>query len=113
MQEDVFLPNLTAWESLGFYARLSLPRDVSAKERRVRMESILETMGIAKVRHSMVRVLTSPLLEGLLEESMINVTCCCEGHVKRHLNSADWSRWEVICLVASWCEACQGVKGGD
>ncbi|KAK9808556.1 hypothetical protein WJX73_008341 [Symbiochloris irregularis] len=53
-QEDVFLPNLTAWESLAFYARLSLPEDITRYERRDRMETILETMGISKVRFSMV-----------------------------------------------------------
>ena len=55
MQEDVFLPNLTAWESLSFYARLSLPADITRLERRARMENILETMGIANVRFSMVK----------------------------------------------------------
>lgn len=50
----MFLPNITAWESFTFYARLSLPSTISRAAMHQRMDTIMETMGIEKVKHSMV-----------------------------------------------------------
>ena len=52
-QEDVFMPTLSAWESLSFITQLCmgpLPRC----ERESRMESVLTTMGLARVKNSKV-----------------------------------------------------------
>ncbi|KAK9790764.1 hypothetical protein WJX73_010230 [Symbiochloris irregularis] len=53
-QEDVFLPNLTAWESLNFYSWLSVPAALNRADRQAGMHKTLETMGLQEVKHSMV-----------------------------------------------------------
>lgn len=55
MQEDVFLPNLTAWESLNFYASLSVPQTMQKASRQRRMTAVMETMGLQQVKQTMVR----------------------------------------------------------
>lgn len=59
-QEDVFMPTLSAWESLSFITQLCmgpLPR----KEREDRMEMVLKTMGLTRVKNS--KVISSAVLE--------------------------------------------------
>lgn len=53
-QEDVFMPTLSAWESLLFVSQL---RTASANkaERFARMDAVLRQMGLLKVKHSKVR----------------------------------------------------------
>ena len=54
-QEDVFMPTLSAWESLLFCTQLCLPA-MPVKQRNARMEAVLETMGLLRVKNSKVGV---------------------------------------------------------
>ena len=54
-QEDVFMPTLSAWESLLFCTQLCLPA-MPVKQRNARMEAVLETMGLTRVKNSKVGV---------------------------------------------------------
>ncbi|KAJ7168414.1 hypothetical protein C8R43DRAFT_984293 [Mycena crocata] len=49
-QQDVLPPMLTVYEALLFAARLRLPESVSDTEKRTRVEGLLETLGIARLR---------------------------------------------------------------
>jgi ABC-type multidrug transport system ATPase subunit len=53
-QEDSFVPTLSVWETLGINARLRLPLSIKTTQRRTIMTDILESMGLAKVKHSQV-----------------------------------------------------------
>jgi ABC-type multidrug transport system ATPase subunit len=53
-QEDVFVPTQSVWEALLFYTQLSLPGDLSMTQRQERMNSVLRTMGLEKVKNSKV-----------------------------------------------------------
>lgn len=52
-QEDVFMPTLSAWESLLFVSQLCMDPAPRA-ERTARMNAVLEQMGLSKVKHSKV-----------------------------------------------------------
>ena len=53
-QEDIFLPNITAWESITFYTQLSVPFSLDKASRRERMDAVMETMGLQTVKNTMV-----------------------------------------------------------
>ena len=53
-QEDVFVASLSVWEALHFYTQLSLPGHFTPDQRKGRMESVLETMGLLRVKNSKV-----------------------------------------------------------
>lgn len=53
-QEDVFLPMLTVWESLLFIARLSM-QPLPNVVREARMNKVLETLGLSRVKNSKVK----------------------------------------------------------
>ena len=53
-QEDVFVASLSVWEALHFYTQLSLPGHFTPDQRKSRMESVLETMGLLRVKNSKV-----------------------------------------------------------
>lgn len=53
-QEDVFVASISVWEALLFYTQLSLPGDLTDAERKSRMEMVLETMGLLRLRRSKV-----------------------------------------------------------
>jgi ABC-type multidrug transport system ATPase subunit len=55
-QEDVFVAQLSALETLQFYAALTLPARVSAKERDARVLGVLATLGLAHVKDTKVTV---------------------------------------------------------
>ena len=55
-QEEVFVPTLTALETIAFHARLSLPSNVSAAERLEGIHRVLSIMGLTRVRHTTVRI---------------------------------------------------------
>ena len=59
-QEDVFVPTLTVWEALQFYAILSIPEELTKQQLDSRMWAALVTMGLHKVKTSKVAHL--PLL---------------------------------------------------
>lgn len=52
-QEDVFMPTLSAWESLLFVSQLCMA-SASTAERHARMDTVLDRMGLLKVKHSKV-----------------------------------------------------------
>jgi ABC-type nitrate/sulfonate/bicarbonate transport system ATPase subunit len=54
-QEDVFVPTMTAWETLVFYATLTLPKAVSLEERTRRIVDVLQIMGLSRARHTQAR----------------------------------------------------------
>ncbi|KNC46674.1 ATP-binding cassette sub-family G member 2 [Thecamonas trahens ATCC 50062] len=55
-QEDIMLSDSTPRENLHFLARLSLPSTMSAEDRGARVESVLNSLGIAKVGDTLVGV---------------------------------------------------------
>eukprot|EP00884_Botryococcus_braunii_P015944 jgi/Botrbrau1/3032/Bobra.0070s0028.1 len=79
LQEDSFVPTLSVWETLALTSRLRLPSHVSTAERYQLMDNILQSMGLAKVRHSQV----GGLLPGGLyvrgisggERRRLNISC--------------------------------------
>ena len=78
LQEDVFLPMLTAWESLEFYTQLSLPVLLSTQDRHARMNTVLETMGLAHVKSTKARPTSRNF--GRLASCKLAAeayTCCC------------------------------------
>lgn len=54
-QEDVFVPTMTAWETLVFYATLTLPKAINQEDRTQRMLDVLQIMGLSRCRHTQVR----------------------------------------------------------
>eukprot|EP00884_Botryococcus_braunii_P020307 jgi/Botrbrau1/6960/Bobra.0215s0035.3 len=54
-QEFMFVPTLTVWETLGLKVRLTMSRKMDKEEREEWMNSILNSMGLLKVRDSRVR----------------------------------------------------------
>lgn len=61
-QEDALFPTSTTLEALQFSARLRLPSTVTAEERNNLVEDIIESLGLGKVRNSLVG---SELIRGL------------------------------------------------
>eukprot|EP00884_Botryococcus_braunii_P015425 jgi/Botrbrau1/2566/Bobra.0079s0051.1 len=53
-QEDVFVPTMTAWETLIFHATLTLPKAINNEERTKRMVDVLQIMGLSRSRHTQV-----------------------------------------------------------
>ena len=53
-QESVFLPTLTAAETVAFAATLSLPQRISKAERTLRCHHILTSMGLQGSQHTQV-----------------------------------------------------------
>ncbi len=53
-QEDVFVPTMTAWETLIFHATLTLPKAINSEERTKRMVDVLQIMGLSRSRHTQV-----------------------------------------------------------
>jgi len=54
-QEDVFVAQLSALETLQFYAALTLPARVSAKDRQDRVLAVLAILGLSHVKDTKVR----------------------------------------------------------
>ena len=55
-QHDIFLPMLSAWESLDIYIQLSLPVFLSKEDRHARMDAVLESMGLLRSKHTKARL---------------------------------------------------------
>jgi ATP-binding cassette subfamily G (WHITE) protein 2 len=53
-QEDVFVPTMTATETLVFHATLTLPSAVDSTEREARIADVLRLMGLWRARHTQV-----------------------------------------------------------
>ena len=53
-QEDVFVPTMTATETLVFHATLTLPSAVDSDEREARIADVLRLMGLWRARHTQV-----------------------------------------------------------
>ena len=60
MQDDTFLPMLSAWESLDIYIQLSLPVHLSKEDRHARMDTVLESMGLLRSKHTKVSSCMQP-----------------------------------------------------
>lgn len=54
-QEDVFVPTMSAWETLLFHARLRTGKKLTTAEMEERMEEVLTVMGLQRVKHTVVR----------------------------------------------------------
>lgn len=53
-QHDNLVPTMTSWESLSFYAGIILPPQTSAEKKRKRILEVLELMGLAHARDTLV-----------------------------------------------------------
>jgi ABC-type multidrug transport system ATPase subunit len=53
-QEDVFVPTMTAWETLSFHATLTLPKAINHDERTKRIVDVLQIMGLSRCRNTQV-----------------------------------------------------------
>ena len=53
-QDDVFVATLTAMETLKFRAALTVPSTVLKTQRKQRIQAVLETMGLWRVRDTKV-----------------------------------------------------------
>jgi ABC-type multidrug transport system ATPase subunit len=51
-QEDVFVPTLSAWETLHFHAILRTPEGIPKEEIRQRINDVLTVMGLGRVRNT-------------------------------------------------------------
>lgn len=49
-QEESFVATLTALETLKFRASLSVPKNVASSKRRERIQGVLETLGLWRVK---------------------------------------------------------------
>ena len=67
-QEDVFVPTLSAWETLHFHAILRLPKGTSKADIKRRMDDVMEVMGLSRVRTTQVthRLISRSLTAGYL-----------------------------------------------
>jgi ABC-type multidrug transport system ATPase subunit len=54
-QEDVFVPTMSAWETLLFHARLRTDKSLTRPEIESRMEEVLTVMGLQRVKDTVVR----------------------------------------------------------
>lgn len=54
LQHDNLVPTMTSWESLSFYAGIILPPTTSAEKKRKRIQEVLEMMGLAHARDTLV-----------------------------------------------------------
>ncbi|GFH20265.1 ABC transporter domain-containing protein, partial [Haematococcus lacustris] len=52
-QEDVFMPQMTAEETLRFYAVMRLPYGITAEAREQRAADALQLVGLGHCRHTM------------------------------------------------------------
>jgi ABC-type multidrug transport system ATPase subunit len=66
LQHDNLVPTMTSWESLSFYAGIILPPQTSAEKKRKRILEVLELMGLAHARDTLVRSAAKPFLPLLL-----------------------------------------------
>ena len=53
-QNDIMLPNFTVFELLFFYARLKLPRKTSNYECFMMTQEVINCLGLAHIRHSII-----------------------------------------------------------
>ena len=53
-QEEVFVPTMSALETISFHAKLSLTANVTSSERMERMNRVLIIMGLFRERHTTV-----------------------------------------------------------
>jgi ABC-type multidrug transport system ATPase subunit len=56
-QEDVFVPTMSAWETLRFHASLRLGNSLTATEQCDRMTDVLKIMGLWRSKDTQVRSL--------------------------------------------------------
>ena len=56
-QEDAFVATQTALETVAFRAALTIPSTVSKKERKQRVHSVIEILGLLKVKDTKVGLL--------------------------------------------------------
>ena len=56
-QEDVFVPTLSAWETLHFQAILRLPKGTSSADIKRRMDDVMDVMGLSRVKTTQVTYL--------------------------------------------------------
>ncbi|XP_060075884.1 uncharacterized protein LOC132555552 [Ylistrum balloti] len=54
LQDDVFLSNLTLWETLYFTAILSMPKTTSQEQKLKQIDSIVTSLGLEKCLHTVV-----------------------------------------------------------
>ena len=80
MQDTVFVPTLSAWETLHFSAVLRTPSGVPRADIKRRMEDTLAVMGLSRVAHTQVQTLTS--------YHLLSLHGCAAEHVRDAVNIA-------------------------
>ncbi len=65
VQEDVFVPTLSVWETLAITTNLRLPQSFSASDKEALMLESLRSMGLLKVKNSQARTPSSSPLSPL------------------------------------------------
>ena len=94
MQEDVFLPNITAWESLDFYTCLSMADGADRQARHERMHAVLDAMGLSHVQHTLVWPYSAHLPGFVILpecstflQSVVSNDACCICALQDHMHS--------------------------
>lgn len=54
-QEDNFIPCMTAWETVMFYADMCMPDSWSRSQREARCQEVLHMMGLERTKNTLVR----------------------------------------------------------
>lgn len=61
-QEDALIGSLTVWETLDFAAQLSLPSSVSTSDRKLRVETLIDSFGLQNQRDNLIG---TPIRKGI------------------------------------------------
>ncbi|XP_067951045.1 uncharacterized protein [Watersipora subatra] len=75
LQEDIFLANLTCWETLWFTAMLRLPGSMPEKEKKRRLDDIVDALDMKKCLHT---VIGDHIVRGLSGGERKRTSIACE-----------------------------------
>lgn len=79
-QEEVFVPTMSALETISFHAKLSLPHNVPKAQRKAQILRMLTIMGLFRVRYTTVCIQPpcgSPSPENVSLLSAVAIRVCC------------------------------------
>ncbi|OWF52254.1 ABC transporter G family member 14 [Mizuhopecten yessoensis] len=74
LQDDIFLSNLTLWETLYFTAMIRIPDQVSKQEKTEKINTIVESLGLKKCLHTAIGDIFCRGLSGG-EKKRANIAC--------------------------------------
>jgi ABC-type multidrug transport system ATPase subunit len=89
LQEDILFSYLTVEQTLLIQARLNLPRKMSYKEKKARVDQIIETLNLTKARKT--------IIGGAFRRGVSG------GERKRFVALRMWV-WVWVCLFGSWSQ---------